>query len=269
MNRLLSAGLGTLCGRPPACSGSAQQADQGQRGGRAAIRSSSQLGEHQHSLGGACQRCAGRRGSCHSAVHGCERSPIALLPSTGEVCHGLGVATKEQAYLVACQILGEHNQATRLAGGDSCSSKQLFSSYMVPKKCAGVRTGELRWLCCAPAQAGLDSLGAVELRNAVSSTFGIAAPASLAFDNPTQEALASFINIEVAARAVMTRPSEAITTPHQRKASTTTDIVGVACQYPAAEATGRASVLLHRLLLCPAGQTIQEKGASSTGQVVR
>ncbi len=33
--------------------------------------------------------------------------------------------------------------------------------------------------------AGLDSLGAVELRNAVSTRFGITVPATVAFDHPT------------------------------------------------------------------------------------
>ena len=42
-------------------------------------------------------------------------------------------------------------------------------------------------------QAGLDSLGAMELRNAVSAGFGVDSPATLAFDYPTAAALAGFI----------------------------------------------------------------------------
>ncbi len=42
-------------------------------------------------------------------------------------------------------------------------------------------------------QAGLDSLGAVELRNAVSAKFGVALPATVAFDFPTTKALALFV----------------------------------------------------------------------------
>lgn len=41
--------------------------------------------------------------------------------------------------------------------------------------------------------AGLDSLAAVELKNAVSSKFGVSLPATLAFDYPTLEALSKFI----------------------------------------------------------------------------
>ncbi len=42
-------------------------------------------------------------------------------------------------------------------------------------------------------QAGLDSLGAVELRNAVGSKFDIDLPATAVFDYPTASALADHI----------------------------------------------------------------------------
>ena len=96
-------------------------------------------------------------------------------------------------------------------------------------------------VCCGLAQAGLDSLGALELRNAVSNAFGIPVPASLACDYPTQAALASYISSELAAKAVTPPLSQAITMPDQHQGSKTTDLVSVACQYPAAEATGKPS----------------------------
>ena len=90
-------------------------------------------------------------------------------------------------------------------------------------------------------QAGLDSLGAVELRNALSSAFGIPIPASVAFDYPTQEALASYISSQLAARTVVvTAPSAAVSVSPQHQLTRTTDIVSVACQFPGAEATGKA-----------------------------
>lgn len=47
-------------------------------------------------------------------------------------------------------------------------------------------------ICCV--QAGLDSLGAVDLRNSLSSTFSTdVLPATLAFDYPTVAALAQLL----------------------------------------------------------------------------
>ena len=47
------------------------------------------------------------------------------------------------------------------------------------------------WLCAW--QAGLDSLGAVELRSAMGQHFSVQLPATVAFDYPTPAALADFI----------------------------------------------------------------------------
>ena len=41
--------------------------------------------------------------------------------------------------------------------------------------------------------AGLDSLAAVELKNAVATRFGVTLPATVAFDYPTLEAMAAFV----------------------------------------------------------------------------
>ena len=49
--------------------------------------------------------------------------------------------------------------------------------------------------------AGLDSLAAVELKNSVSSRFGVSLPATLAFDYPTLEALSKFITASLGSSA--------------------------------------------------------------------
>ena len=44
-----------------------------------------------------------------------------------------------------------------------------------------------------PMEAGLDSLGAVELRNALQSRFGVDLPATVTLDHPTIAALAQYM----------------------------------------------------------------------------
>ena len=48
-------------------------------------------------------------------------------------------------------------------------------------------------------EAGLDSIGAVELRNAVSAAFGIDLPATAMFDHPSAEALAQYVAAKMGA----------------------------------------------------------------------
>lgn len=115
--------------------------------------------------------------------------------------------------------------------------------------CSGViRTGKRLRDMLRCWQAGLDSLGAVELRNAVVSTFGIAVPASVAFDYPTQEALAAYIGSELAARAAAVKPSALVSVRHHQPGRMTTDIVSIACEYPGGENTGDSTT---RCSLCP------------------
>jgi 3-oxoacyl-(acyl-carrier-protein) synthase/acyl carrier protein len=61
-------------------------------------------------------------------------------------------------------------------------------------------------------EAGLDSLGAVDLRNSLASAFGVDLPATITFDHPTPAALATFI----AGKASLAAAPTSAATAHHR-----------------------------------------------------
>lgn len=57
-------------------------------------------------------------------------------------------------------------------------------------------------------EAGLDSIGAVELRNAVSANFGIELPATVTFDYPSADALARYVIQQMAPKGQETEQQQ-------------------------------------------------------------
>lgn len=116
--------------------------------------------------------------------------------------------------------------------------------------------------CCAALQAGLDSLGSVELRNALSARFELELPATAVFDYPSVAALAGFIARQLAAAgrqpgiaaveggklalasdsetelALTTQPFSGTTL---QPADLTTDLRGIGCLYPGASPSPQAA----------------------------
>lgn len=68
-------------------------------------------------------------------------------------------------------------------------------------------------------EAGLDSIGAVELRNAVSARFGVELPATVTFDYPSADALARYVVQHTAVKGQeneQTGQASSVQTPVQR-----------------------------------------------------
>lgn len=86
-------------------------------------------------------------------------------------------------------------------------------------------------------EAGLDSLGAVDLRNALSSQFSVELPATFTFDHPSVAAMADAIAVAVApaldtAAGPHWRDNELVQRDFGEATSVAMRVVGMSCVYP-------------------------------------
>ena len=82
-------------------------------------------------------------------------------------------------------------------------------------------------------EAGLDSLGAVELRNSLATRYSLDLPASLVFDYPSIAALSSHLAAAVQPQAQLT--AAGMSGPimvSQHVPQSAAEVVGIACRYP-------------------------------------
>ena len=82
--------------------------------------------------------------------------------------------------------------------------------------------------------AGLDSLGMVEVRNALQTRLGLHLPSTLLFDHPTVDAISAFVSQQLAAevpatqdstQAVLSHPQSMLSVPQQQSARSQTMVV--------------------------------------------
>ncbi len=89
-------------------------------------------------------------------------------------------------------------------------------------------------------EAGLDSLGAVELRSALGARFGIELP-TLTFDHPTPAALAAYLTAATAAAAGTAPAPPLLPNPTglgSLAGPQASELVSISCRFPAPAGAG-------------------------------
>ena len=94
------------------------------------------------------------------------------------------------------------------------------------------------------AEAGSDSLGGVELQDALAAKFGVELPATLIYDHPTPAALAAYLAAATHPPGLPSHPAAASrglrSTSNMERASApqASEVVSVSCRFPAAAGAG-------------------------------
>lgn len=78
----------------------------------------------------------------------------------------------------------------------------------------------------------MDSLGAVELRNAINAEFSLGVPATLAFDYPSVAALADYISSRTQEAQVPLSEVVEASQSQDSQSQQTSEVLAVGCRYP-------------------------------------
>lgn len=157
------------------------------------------------------------------------------------------------AVVHACQVTYKAEHVLMSHFG-TCMGRSKFSAVLQSLRCHFIvkstpwnypsQKSALGHLAVIVAQAGLDSLGAIELRNAVRACFGVEVPATLALDYPTTDALAAYLGDLLAqkrvAAPISTGPENILALAERAVAPLAVDVISAAAMYPGAEHSGES-----------------------------
>lgn len=149
-------------------------------------------------------------------------------------------AVRQQAFEPAgTAVHGEPQQAAVAAAQHSVPSKEDLQRQLAElvAEVSGVGPSNEHHPL---AEAGLDSIGSVELRNAIVERYGVQAPATVAFDHPSVAALAAWLGGELAGNS-----SDGSTTASDHAAWPAAPVATLSSPTHAASLTAVASVSCH------------------------
>ncbi|CEM18786.1 unnamed protein product [Vitrella brassicaformis CCMP3155] len=128
--------------------------------------------------------------------------------------------------------------SVQLRSMDAAALKEYIHTAVVDEAAAVLGMTEAPPLDSPLQELGIDSLGAVEFRNALSSKIGVKLPATTLFDYPTLNAIIDFIYSEVSGGAEEAAAVDEWGGPLPEAMSESLAVVSVSCRLPGAGVLG-------------------------------